>query len=62
MDTKYEKNATVTMALKAKSGYRSTETHKVSAMQWAAMIGVAVGTIDAKEAMALLRPLDTETA
>lgn len=30
-----EKNATLTMKLKAKSGYSSDETHKVSPEQWA---------------------------
>jgi hypothetical protein len=52
------KGAMVSLKLKADSGYSSEEKHRVSANQWAAILAVAAGTIDAAEALKLLQPIE----
>jgi hypothetical protein len=36
----FERKATITATLKADSGYSSTETHRISADQWARICGI----------------------
>ncbi len=55
MDRQDDKDASLILALTADSGYESTENHRVSARQWAAILAICFGTIDAEEAMKLLR-------
>ena len=40
IDAQYERKATLTLSLKADSGYASAETHRVSADQWGRILTI----------------------
>ena len=41
--SEHTKNATVSATLKAVSGYESTESHRITAVQWGLIVGILNG-------------------
>ncbi|KKW93900.1 hypothetical protein [Sphingobium chungbukense] len=53
-ETAGAKNASLSLKLKAKSGFSSESTYQVSALQWAAITAICEETEQAKDFMAAM--------
>ena len=60
--TEHTKNATVSATLKADSGYESTESHRVSPVQWGLIVSILNGDTRAATCVNALAGIDDPEA